>query len=143
MSLARSMFTPVDYHRVKKDNPPTSSETVGLDYERCSALHNAIVKFGWIASGHSADDFSATSWWEHWSTEAPESLPRLKSEFHSSIVQFLKRAIPQSVLRSDDTQHEQNFFYTIAGLANPTAILTTKMKLARRSSSRYTWVMMT
>jgi hypothetical protein len=122
MSLASSTFAPVDHHRVTKNAPPTNSETVGLDYERCSALHNAIVKFGWIASDHSADDFPATSWWDYWSTAAPECLPRLESELHSSILQFLKRAIPQSVLRGDDTQHEQNFVYAVAGLANPTAI---------------------
>ena len=126
MSLARSIFTPVNHYRVTKNNPSTSSETVGLDYERCSALHNAIAKYGWVASGHSADDFPVTSSWDHCSTEAPESLPRLESELQSSILQFLKRAIPQSVLRSDDTQHEQNFFYTVAGLANPTAIFNLK-----------------
>jgi hypothetical protein len=122
MSLARRIFTPVDHYRVTRDNPSTSSETVGLDFERCSALHNAIVKYGWIASGQSTDDDSPTdSWWKHWSTTAPEGLRRLENELRWSILAFLKRTVPQSVLQRDDSQNEQNFFYTVADLPNPTA----------------------
>lgn len=123
MSLARTTFTPVDHYRVTREIPCTSSETIGLDFERCSALHNAIVQYGWIASGQRANDYTATSWWEYWSAEAPQDLPRLENELHPSISRFLKRAVPQSALRGNNSQNEQNFFYTVAGLSSPTAIV--------------------
>ncbi|KAK3651349.1 hypothetical protein LTR56_005806 [Elasticomyces elasticus] len=45
----------VSHLMVTPGNPPRDVD--GLDHERCAALHNAIFKHGWTASGRAAEDF--------------------------------------------------------------------------------------
>lgn len=47
---------------VTVENPESSTDS-HLDFERCSALHNAIVKHGWVASGHDIADLQNIYEW--------------------------------------------------------------------------------
>lgn len=44
------------------DNSPTSTDE-GLDFERCSALHNAIVKHAWVSSGFDLSSLPESTIW--------------------------------------------------------------------------------
>lgn len=118
-----SAFEPLNavrHFKVSKRNPPTSSEEHGLDFERCSELHNAIVRHAWLASGSDLADLPTTTWWQR-----PENEPyRLKVEssldMSTSIVEFLKRAlVPGPCPGEPDCE---DFFYGILGLASAAEI---------------------
>jgi hypothetical protein len=51
----------VRHLRVDSKNLETSTND-GLDFERCSALHNAIVKHAWQAEGYHLADLLTTTW---------------------------------------------------------------------------------
>ncbi|KAK5120307.1 hypothetical protein LTR85_006513 [Meristemomyces frigidus] len=104
----------VAHLRVTESNPP-SSDANGLDYERCSALHNAIIRHGWRASGHDMADLPLTPWWE-----TAHNLPHLagaQQRLHISVVEFLKRAIDTSPF--PDESNQNNFFFYCPALARP------------------------
>ncbi|KAK3645766.1 hypothetical protein LTR56_008953 [Elasticomyces elasticus] len=90
---------------VTPDNPPRPDGD-GMDHERCAALHNAIYKHGWIASGRDAEDFLRQS------RPYLESHPSLAQDdfLHPSVLAFLRaaRALPDN--------HEINLFYHLLGL---------------------------
>ena len=77
---------------VSMDNSETSTNE-GLDFERCSALHNAIVKHAWQAEGYDLADLPAATWWQI-SDYAPR-LGEVRKELPESLVEFLKRALTQ------------------------------------------------
>ncbi|GAB7333456.1 hypothetical protein MBLNU13_g05054t1 [Cladosporium sp. NU13] len=68
------------------ENPPRD-DLEGLDFQRCAALHNAIVEHGWTAS------------------ERDDTTSRL----HLSVIEFLKRAY-------DFYEDDFNFFHYLTGL---------------------------
>lgn len=79
------VFDDVRDRLVSDDNPARGGGD--MDYERCAALHNAIVKYGWTASGRSFDDLPLTTCWEAnvgWDDDGDRLQP--------SLIQFLKRA---------------------------------------------------
>jgi hypothetical protein len=66
----------IQHLKVNLDNPDTSTND-GLDFERCSALHNsalhnAIVKHAWQAQAYDLADLPRTTWWQR-----PDYAPRL------------------------------------------------------------------
>ncbi|CAD0096769.1 unnamed protein product [Aureobasidium vineae] len=102
---------------VGDDNP--ARDGGDMDYERCAALHNAIVKHGWTASGRSLDDLPLTTCWEaneeDWEADA--------SRLHPSMVEFLKRAynteLPETEPIYNCVSREYKFFYFLEGLIGP------------------------
>lgn len=52
----------VNHLRVSGESPATSTSD-HLDFERCAALHNAIIKHGWIAGGRDWADMPAHPLW--------------------------------------------------------------------------------
>ena len=92
--------------RVDESHPPTSN-TDGMDFERCSALHNAIIKHAWSATGHELLDLPQTTW-----TQTEYSAPHtaeVESRLHPSVFEFLKRALAVSYF--PDKPCENRFFY--------------------------------
>ncbi|GAB7334304.1 hypothetical protein MBLNU13_g06334t1 [Cladosporium sp. NU13] len=92
--------------RVDGAHPPTSNAD-GMDFERCSALHNAIIKHTWSATGHEPSDLPQTTW-----TQIEYNVPHLaevESRLHLSVVEFLKRAL--AVSSFPDEPCENRFFY--------------------------------
>lgn len=93
---------------VDKSHPPTSNVD-GIDFERCSALHNAIIKHTWSAAGHEISDLPQTTW-----SQTEYNIPHLaevESRLHPSVVEFLKLALVVSNL--PDEPYENRFFYYI------------------------------
>jgi hypothetical protein len=73
-----------------RGNDPPRDDIDGLDYQRCAALHNAIVEHGWTSSGRSLDAMPRTTWWDM-QNDNPERDATV-SLLHHSVVEFLKRA---------------------------------------------------
>ena len=77
-------------HLLVTDENPESSTNDHLDSERCSALHNAIVKHGWVASGHDLADLREVYEWDPanklFHQETHERL-------HPDVIEMLKRCI--------------------------------------------------
>ncbi|KAH0046111.1 hypothetical protein KCU78_g137, partial [Aureobasidium melanogenum] len=84
-----AIFDDVRHLLVSNDNP--AREEGDLDYERCAALHNAIVKHGWTASGRSPDNPPMVTAWE----KDPDGWEQDIDRLHPSMVEFLKRAYNQ------------------------------------------------
>lgn len=92
--------------RVDESHPPTSNAD-DMDFERCSALHNAIIKHTSSATGHDPSELPQTTW-----TRTEFNVPHLavvESRLHSSVVEFLKRAL--AVSSFPDKPCENRFFY--------------------------------
>lgn len=89
--------------RVSADNPITSTDE-HLDFERCAALHNAIVKHAWEAGGQDPATIPARPVW----TE--ESIPqRAPDRLHPDLIEYAKRCL---------SIHGWNFFH-FSGALNP------------------------
>ncbi|KAK5696634.1 hypothetical protein LTR97_007938 [Elasticomyces elasticus] len=95
----------VSHLLVTPDNPPTTDGD-GMDHERCAALHNAILKHGWVTSGRDAEGFLRES---HPYLEFHPSLAQ-DDFLHPSVLAFLRaaRALPGN--------HETNLFYHLWAL---------------------------
>ncbi|KAF4549536.1 Hypothetical protein D9617_21g097570 [Elsinoe fawcettii] len=103
----------VAHLRVSEENPPTSSEAHGLDYTRCAALHNAIVKYAWEASGYDLSYMPEEPWWEAtWNVEYRD---QIEERVHPSVVEFLKQALYSP--RFPENPKENQFHYYTQGLA--------------------------
>lgn len=90
-----------------------------LDYERCAALHNAIVIHGWTASGRSLEDLPRTTCWKANETEWEDNTSRLQP----SITEFLKRAYSTDLKETESVYNFLSrgyaFFYYLEGLIGP------------------------
>jgi len=89
---------------VTPENPPQDVD--GMDYERCAALHNAILKHGWVRSGRGANDFDQQSrpWLELNPATAEDDF------LHPSILDFFRSA------RVLTDHHQVNLFYNVWGI---------------------------
>ena len=105
----------VAHLRVSDGKPPSSNSNDGLDYNRCSALHNAIVKHGWRASGHDIADMPQLTWWQ--SPFYAPHLTEMQRILHPSLVEFLKRAI--DITMFPDRSDGNSFMYYCDALAHP------------------------
>jgi len=115
-SASSQALDAVHHLKVSRQNPPTSSEEHGLDYERCSGLHNAIVRHGWLASGRELADLPPTTWWQRPENEPCRSTVGKGLDDSESLVEFLKRAlVPGPCPNETDSEC---FFYGIHGLAS-------------------------
>ena len=108
----------VSHLRVHEAQPPTSTNQ-GLDFERCAALHNAILQHGWASTGRKLDEMPRTTWWETYVGEGADGdtqdiLERLPASLHG----FLKRAF--LLARFPDQPDDNSFFYGLVDLASPT-----------------------
>ena len=82
-------ITSIENLKVSEENPPRD-DLDGLDFQRCAALHNAIIEHGWMASGRSIQAMPRTTWWD-----VHEDFPDLDattSRLHQSLIEFLKHA---------------------------------------------------
>ena len=106
MSATETIFAPIAKQRVNKQQPETSKDD--LDGNRCAALHNTLLLYGWVVSGKKIFEMKKESWWsKHQSDE-------LKSLLRPSLVRYLSRVF-------DVPGH--SFFYHVTGLATPQEML--------------------
>ncbi|KAH0359670.1 hypothetical protein KCU65_g9837, partial [Aureobasidium melanogenum] len=84
-----------------------------------AALHNAIVKHGWTASGRPLDELPTVTSWE----KDPDGWEQDIDRLHPSMVEFLKRAhdteLPETEAIYDYMPREYKFFYLLEGLIGP------------------------
>lgn len=76
--------------RETADNPPTSTNE-NMDFERCSALHNAIVKHAWLSAGNDLAAMTNDTVWA--SVSSQEHLEEMEARLSPSLGEFLKRAL--------------------------------------------------
>ena len=107
MSAAASLFAPVAKHRVNDKNPPRDADD--LDIERCAALHNTLMLYGWVCSGKKIAEMERKSWWSKYGSD------KLKETLRPSVVRYLSKVF--------DVPPGHNFFHHINGLARPPAML--------------------
>ena len=85
----------VAHLRVTALQPPTSTVD-GMDFERCAALHNAIVRHAWTASGYLANDIPQTTWWQYFSSAERINqidMEEFSESLDSSVRGFLERVL--------------------------------------------------
>lgn len=93
--------------RVTAESP--LREVEGMDWERCAALHNLIVRLGWTGSGNSDVDMPTVTWWQ---AKITDNL--LEEEWSRRLSPSLKLFLQTAY----DITHE-NFFYYASGLNGP------------------------
>lgn len=94
--------------RVTEGNPVREVE--GMDWERCAALHNLLIRLGWAVSGKSDSEKRKETWWENHITDQA-----LEDEWSTRLSPSLKRFL-QSAL---ETPPEQCLFYYAWGFNPP------------------------
>lgn len=105
----------IQHLKVSFDNPETSTNDT-LDFERCSALHNAIVRHAWQAQGNDLADLPSTTWWQR--HDYARRLDEVQEHLPGSLIEFLKRAI----CPADEELPEgsgSRFFYLSDCLSSP------------------------
>ena len=60
MSATEAIFAPIAQHRVTARQPETSKDDV--DSNRCAALHNTLLLYGWVVSGKKIFEMKKESW---------------------------------------------------------------------------------
>jgi hypothetical protein len=101
-----TLFGPIAKHRVSDKQP--SGNGLELDWERCAAMHNTLLLFGWVCSGKRIPQMDKKSWWSRHGNS------QLKAILSPSLVKYLSKIF-------DVPGH--NFFYHISGLASPKDML--------------------
>lgn len=100
--------------RVTPENPVRYAHS--LDVERCVALHNEIVQYGWGKSsrGQAGEELEAVNWYERSSRDdayRDEQLDSVRPRLSSPLAAFLDGALTTGV--------EHSFFYHVSGLNSP------------------------
>ncbi|KAK4495812.1 hypothetical protein PRZ48_013080 [Zasmidium cellare] len=91
----------------------------GLDFQRCAALHNAIVRHGWVSRGHELADLPPRTYWDRWEpTLTPYQFESLQESLHSSVLAFLQHALELPDFYPGSFQPPV-FFYHLVGLNAP------------------------
>ena len=103
------VFDDIRDRLVSNDNP--ARDEGEMDYERCAALHNAIVKHGWTAIRRALEDSPATTCWEADAADWEANADRLQP----SMIEFLKRAYSTDLPETKSYA----FFYFLEGLVGP------------------------
>ena len=87
---------------------PVSSTNEHLDFERCAALHSAIVKHAWVARGRDLADLDQAK--RVWPPADPAVLKEAQERLHPDLIGFLERALHWN-------DGFSNFFHFTGGLA--------------------------
>lgn len=105
MRVSSQALADVRHLLVTVENPESSTDS-HLDFERCSALHNAIVKHGWVASGHDIADLQDVY---EWPPSDKVFLHKAQERLHPDVIEMLKRCI-------DPGPEGGTFFRFLAGM---------------------------
>ena len=104
---ATALFDPIAQHRVSKAHPASLTNELSID--RCAALHNTLLLYGWVCAGKKIAELQKRSWWSVNGSDA------LKSLLRPSLVRYLSKVF--------DVPFKHCFFYHISGLARPKEML--------------------
>lgn len=97
--------------RVTTENP--IREIRGMDWERCGALHNLIVRLGWAVSSKPETKMPRTTWWQRHITNKT-----LEDEWSRRLSPSVKLFFQVAFEMPSD----QNFFYYSNGLTWPSQL---------------------
>nr|POE74320.1 hypothetical protein CFP56_70795 [Quercus suber] len=100
------LFASIAKQRVTPEQP--SRNDSDLDVDRCAALHNTLMLYGWVCSGKKISDMQKRSWWSKHGSESLQKLVR------PSLKRYLSKVF-------DVPGH--NFFYHVTGIARPMEML--------------------
>ncbi|RMY02885.1 hypothetical protein D0866_15574 [Hortaea werneckii] len=106
MSATEAIFAPIAQHRVTARQPETSKDDV--DSNRCAALHNTLLLYGWVVSGKKIFEMKKESWWSRNGND------ELRQILRPGLVRYLSRVF-------DVPGH--SLFYHVTGLASPKEML--------------------
>jgi hypothetical protein len=106
MAATAALFAPIAKQRVTAKQPPTPGND--LDADRCAALHNTLLLYGWVLSGKKIFQMEKRSWWGKYGSDS------LKQILRPKVVRFLSKVF-------DVPGH--NFFYHVSGLASEKEML--------------------
>jgi hypothetical protein len=98
------------YWEVTKDNPVRMPGR--LDHERCAALHNEIIRRGWIGSGRPLNQLETVNWFQYYGQHAEDCRHLLSQD----LVAFLEQA---QKIKNDD---QFSLFYYMTGLLGPNSM---------------------
>ncbi|CAK4030874.1 hypothetical protein DOTSEDRAFT_71585 [Lecanosticta acicola] len=98
-ALTATLFAGIAKDRVTKKQPPTPGDQ--LDANRCSALHNTLLLYGWVCSGKKISALQKRSWWGRNGND------NLKTILRPMVVRYLSKVF-------DVPGH--NFFYHVSAL---------------------------
>jgi len=115
-----TLFGPIAKQRVNAKQPPR--DLADLDTDRCAALHNTLLLYGWVCSGKKIPQMEKKSWWSRHGSQS------LKQILQPSTVRYLSKIF-------DVPGH--NFFYHISGLARPPDMLQLGDVLEDQDSGRH------
>jgi len=101
-----TLFAPIAKQRVTAGQPASVQDR--LDADRCAALHNTMLLYGWVCSGKKINQMEKRSWWGKHGNDS------LKKILHPAVVRYLSKVF-------DVPGH--NFFYHISGLATAKEML--------------------
>ncbi|KAK4548453.1 hypothetical protein LTR36_009363 [Oleoguttula mirabilis] len=104
---AMSLFAPVAKDRVTPTNPASTTDDLAID--RCAALHNTLLLYGWICSGKKIFELQKRSWWSNYGNET------LKQKLRPSVVRYLSKVF--------DVPFKHSLFYHVSGIARPKEML--------------------
>ena len=118
MRLSSGPLEAIKHLRLSSATPATSSETYGLDFVRCSSLHNAIIRHQWQDSGYELDGLPITTWWQR--SEYTSQLDKVGKYLPGSLIEFSKLALqPEGYPEHPNRTHAGLFFYIAPCLASP------------------------
>ena len=106
MAAPNPLFAPIAKHRVTAGQPV--NDINDLDVDRCAALHNTLVLYGWVCSGKKIPEMKRKSWWSRHGSQTLQALLR------PSVVRYLSKVF-------DVPEHST--FYHLSGLARPRDLL--------------------
>ncbi|KAK3637673.1 hypothetical protein LTR56_013505 [Elasticomyces elasticus] len=107
-AAANPLFAPIAKHRITASTPLNDKYENDLDVDRCAALHNTLMLYGWICSGQKLPALKKQSWW---SRHGSQSLQQI---LKPSLVKYLSKIF-------DVPDH--CFFYHLRGLTKPGEML--------------------
>lgn len=93
--------------RVRAEQPPSSG--IDLDPDRCAAIHNTLLLYGWVCSGKKINQLEKRSWWGKHGNDTLRTLLR------PQIVRFLSKVF--------DVPANHSFFYHVSALATAPEML--------------------
>jgi hypothetical protein len=85
-----------------------------MNVERCVALHNEILRSGWVSSGRSLETLESTS--KTWFDTFGDDAEAVRAQLAPDLVRFLQQA---RVIHDPEFAADLPFFYWLQNLASP------------------------
>ena len=85
-----------------------------MNVDRCIALHNEILRHGWVGSGRSVESLESSC--QTWFDTFSDAAEAVRADLAPDLVQFLQHA---RVICDPEAKVDLFFFYWVQNLADP------------------------